>query len=54
MAKTLRNPTTGEVRTVPDGDAEKLSKTGWVYTSKYEMKRLAAMVKSKQQKTEAA
>lgn len=48
MSKTLRHPQTGEVRTVPGAEAEKLSKTGWVYSSKYELKRQAAMVKAKQ------
>lgn len=52
--KTLRNPTTGTVVTVPEAEAEKLSKTGWTYTSRYELKRQAAIVKAKQQKDQAA
>ncbi len=43
MSKVLKNTLTGEVRTVSDAEAEKLSRTGWVYTSKYELKRQAAI-----------
>ena len=54
MAKTLRNPKSGAVVTVNDAEAEKLSALGWVYTSKYEVKRQAALARARQQKTEAA
>ena len=43
MAKTLRHILTGEVRTVPDAEAEKMSTNGWAFTSKYELKRQAAI-----------
>ena len=52
--KTVRNPTTGVVVTVSEAEAAKLCKTGWVYTSKYELKRQAAIAKAKQQQTQAA
>lgn len=52
--KTLRNPISGAVVTVPEAEAEKLSTTGWVYTSKYELKRQAAIARARQQKTQAA
>lgn len=42
-----------QVLTVPEDEAEKLFKTGWVYTSKYELKRQQAIAKAKQQ-TQAA
>lgn len=37
--KRLRNPTTGEIRRVPDHQAKHLASYGWTYVSKGEWKR---------------
>lgn len=54
MSKTLRDPKTGTVRTVDDTEADKLFKSGWKYTSRYEQKRIAAMLKAKAERERAA
>lgn len=52
--KTMRNPQTQVVVTVPEAEAEKLFKAGWVYSSKYEQKRKAAIARLNEPKSEAA
>jgi len=54
MAKTIRNPATGEVRTVTESEAEKLCAAGWAYTSKYEIKRQRDIARQRAAKTQAA
>lgn len=54
--KTVRHPVTNVVRTLPEAEAEKLCKEGWVWSSKYEVKRQAAIARANasSNKTEAA
>lgn len=52
--KTLRHPATKQIRTVPEAEAEKLCKEGWVYSSKYEIKRQAAIARLNSKSSEAA
>lgn len=54
--KTLRDPQTNIIRTVPEAEAEKLCKDDWVYTSRYEIKRKAAIerMNATTKKSEAA
>lgn len=53
--KTIRHPVTGVVRSLPEAEAEKLCKEGWVWSSKYEVKRKAAIARANSvSKTEEA
>lgn len=52
--KILQHPVTQEVAVVSEAEAEKLFKSGWKFTSRYELKRQAAIAKAKPQKTQAA